>query len=338
MKKSLIIGIAVLFVVLVSGTAAAFAMEKEVEVRFSDRTDELQISGFYDTLSDALASEGQNVEQMKKQYTPSVPWDQKLGKDTKVTLTCNCEVTLKENGKEKGKFKTTAQTVEAFLQTQKVSVSKWDQVSPALNQKITNGMTISVEKVETKISKVVKTIPYQVKEEKDPELEEGKKVEKVKGKEGKEVYQVTTLYKNGKPVMKDGKPQIEKKLVSKVEPVDKVIKIGTKKEKEKDEDKDKDKNTQDEQGCKLMSGFEATAYEPSVGSKTATGHPVRRGVIAVDPSVIPLYSKVYVPGYGWGQALDTGGAIKGKIVDVFVESAAEARSWGRKHDLTHLSA
>ena len=53
-------------------------------------------------------------------------------------------------------------------------------------------------------------------------------------------------------------------------------------------------------------------------------------VIAVDPSVIPLGSKVYVEGYGYAVAADTGGAIKGNKIDVFFPSKSDAYRWGRK--------
>ncbi len=53
-------------------------------------------------------------------------------------------------------------------------------------------------------------------------------------------------------------------------------------------------------------------------------------VIAVDLSVIPLGSKVYVEGYGEAVAADTGGAIKGNRIDVFVPSEGDAQQFGRK--------
>ena len=53
-------------------------------------------------------------------------------------------------------------------------------------------------------------------------------------------------------------------------------------------------------------------------------------VIAVDPRVIPLGTKVYVEGYGYAIAADTGGAIKGNKIDVFFPSKSDAYRWGRK--------
>ena len=51
-------------------------------------------------------------------------------------------------------------------------------------------------------------------------------------------------------------------------------------------------------------------------------------MIAVDPSVIPLGTKVYVEGYGYAIAGDTGGSIKGNKIDVFFPTKAEAFRWG----------
>lgn len=67
---------------------------------------------------------------------------------------------------------------------------------------------------------------------------------------------------------------------------------------------------------------------------TSTGINLKRNpdakVIAVDPSIIPLGTKVYVEGYGYAIAGDTGGSIKGNKIDVFFPSKSEAYKWGRK--------
>ena len=77
----------------------------------------------------------------------------------------------------------------------------------------------------------------------------------------------------------------------------------------------------------------ATAY--TGGSYTAMGlRPVRDqsgiSTIAVDPSVIPLGTKVYIPGYGYAICSDTGGLIKGNIIDLYMNSEAESLNWGRR--------
>ncbi len=79
--------------------------------------------------------------------------------------------------------------------------------------------------------------------------------------------------------------------------------------------------------------MEATAY--TGGGITAMGLPVVRdpnglSTIAVDKSIIPLGSKVYVSGYGVAIASDTGGAIKGNIIDVYLNTYEECVQWGRR--------
>ncbi|MFK9092893.1 LysM peptidoglycan-binding domain-containing protein [Bacillus salipaludis] len=82
---------------------------------------------------------------------------------------------------------------------------------------------------------------------------------------------------------------------------------------------------------------QATAYTASCegcSGTTATGVDLIANqdakVIAVDPTVIPLGSKVYVEGYGVATAADTGGAIKGNRIDVFIPSEQDAINWGKK--------
>ena len=73
---------------------------------------------------------------------------------------------------------------------------------------------------------------------------------------------------------------------------------------------------------------DAVAY--FLPGKTALGVPVRKGVVAVDPKLIPLGTKLHVPGYGHSVAADVGVAIKGRIIDLWFPSTAKAREWGRR--------
>lgn len=90
------------------------------------------------------------------------------------------------------------------------------------------------------------------------------------------------------------------------------------------------------QARRLLS-LEATGYDPGpvdntrgwVGT-TKTGERARFGIVAVDPAVIPLGTRVYVEGYGPGLAADIGGAIKGPRIDLCFNSTHQARAWGRR--------
>jgi peptidoglycan DL-endopeptidase CwlO len=77
----------------------------------------------------------------------------------------------------------------------------------------------------------------------------------------------------------------------------------------------------------------ATGYspqEPGLNDHTATGMKAQRGVVAVDPSVIPLGTRVYVEGYGNAIAGDTGSAIKGNRIDLCFDTLAECNRYGRR--------
>jgi 3D (Asp-Asp-Asp) domain-containing protein/peptidoglycan hydrolase CwlO-like protein len=72
----------------------------------------------------------------------------------------------------------------------------------------------------------------------------------------------------------------------------------------------------------------ATGY--ALPGRTATGRPVGWGAVAVDPAVIPMGSRLGIPGYGLGVAADTGGAIQGARIDLWFPSVSEARAWGAR--------
>jgi len=72
----------------------------------------------------------------------------------------------------------------------------------------------------------------------------------------------------------------------------------------------------------------STGY--SLSGHTSTGIPVGWGVVAVDPTVIPLGTRLTIPGYGDGVAADTGSAVRGADIDLWFPTLAQARAWGRR--------
>jgi 3D (Asp-Asp-Asp) domain-containing protein len=79
-----------------------------------------------------------------------------------------------------------------------------------------------------------------------------------------------------------------------------------------------------------MNASAYTAYDDGNGHYTFGGNLVRKGIIAVDPTVIPLGTRVFIPGYGYAIADDIGGAIKGNKIDMAFESRSEALQFGRQ--------
>ncbi|MBU8696442.1 LysM peptidoglycan-binding and 3D domain-containing protein [Bacillus pumilus] len=122
--------------------------------------------------------------------------------------------------------------------------------------------------------------------------------------------------------------------VQKQEPVQKeqtTKKAAPKKETAKAESSSASQSVQKEM---TVTATAYTANDGGISGITATGVNLNKNpnakVIAVDPSVIPLGSKVYVEGYGEAIAADTGGAIKGNKIDVHVPSKSQAKNWGVK--------
>jgi 3D (Asp-Asp-Asp) domain-containing protein len=175
---------------------------------------------------------------------------------------------------------------------------------------------------------VDETIEYPVKYEFDRNLGRGR-VKKVQNGFDGELYQrFTVLHINGKPVLKSLLEERKKEVIPA------VFLMGP----------------QGFQGSRGAGSFErakvmtmeSTAYTPSAGRgsratfRTATGRRAAYGVVAVDPRVIPLGTLVFVEGYGFAIAADTGGAIKGNKIDVCIESYREAIQWGRRDVKVHI--
>lgn len=117
--------------------------------------------------------------------------------------------------------------------------------------------------------------------------------------------------------------KVGQKILEKVirHPIPEVVLVGTRQRASK-------LSGRSESGFNILKELTVVATEYVAGGTTATGVPAQPGVIAVDPSVIPLGTKVYIPGIGVVRAEDTGGAIKGERIDICVSSEATALQWG----------
>ncbi len=174
-------------------------------------------------------------------------------------------------------------------------------------------MTISLTSVTEKTTAETKEIPFKTIERANPKMALGTTKVVQEGQNG-----VSSLfYKN----VYHGSELIETKFVEEKVTVpvqNKIVEYGT---------------TGMIHGHAYTKQIQAkvTAYTPfdaGCNGITATGTTAKKGVIAVDPSVIPLGTRVYIPGYGVAVAQDTGGAIKGNRIDVCYMTKNEAFGWG----------
>lgn len=100
-----------------------------------------------------------------------------------------------------------------------------------------------------------------------------------------------------------------------------------------------DESQESNDGYQRRLVMEATAYtedDPGSTGYTASGHRLQRGMVAVDPDVIPLGTQLYIEGYGYAVADDTGGDIVGNRIDLAMDSTNEAINFGRRDVVVYV--
>lgn len=228
---------------------------------------------------------------------------------------------------EKETVWTTGGTVGDILAANDFNPKKTDKVSPAKKKEVTKKTEIKVTEVTQQTVVEEEMLNFKTKEKNNSKLEQGKEKVIQKGQNGTVEKTYDVVLENGKQVKKTEKSQ---KILKKAK--DKIVSVGTKAK----------PKTQTQSSTSAPSGgqtktMQATAYTADCAGcsgVTATGINLsanrHQKVVAVDPSVIPLGSRVWVSGYGEAVAGDTGGDIKGNRIDLHFPSKDAAYSFGRK--------
>jgi uncharacterized protein YabE (DUF348 family) len=240
-------------------------------------------------------------------------------------------VTVADGNKKKTVW-TASTTVGDFLKQQGITFDKWDRVEPGLNDYLHANNTVTIVRVKKVTDVVEEPKAFAVVIQKDPNLMEGEKRVLQEGRNGTVLRTYEAVYENGRQV---SKKLLEERTI--VEGQNKIIAEGTKKGNVQASAETAAATT----AAKSVRGRElfvtATAYTANCSGcsgTTATGINLHSrsntGIIAVDPGLIPLGSRVYVEGYGYAVAADTGGAIRGNRIDILMPSQSAAAQWGRK--------
>lgn len=221
-------------------------------------------------------------------------------------------IKFKHNNKTE-KLKVFPITVGEFLESNDIEVDKYDIVSPSTSTVMKTGTKITYKDVEYKVKTKEKPIKFKTKYIKDSSLKSGTKIVEVKGLTGEKDVTFKMKYIDGK--YKSNK--VLKSVTTKKSRT-KVIRIGT-------------KSTVKGKTYSKVYTMKAYAYHEYSGARGSYGLLCKKGTIAVDPNIIPLGTKLYVKGYGFAIANDTGGMIKGKTIDVYMNSNSQCNSWGVKN-------
>lgn len=205
-------------------------------------------------------------------------------------------------------------TVEENLILNEIAFDEDDEISPGLSSKVTEKTSIKVDEVHYDVKEKKETVEAVDRVILDPSLTSGVQ-ETSEGNDGEGVFTYTTRYVNGKD---KGTEREVKEWIT--EPHDNVLRLGT-------------SATGNSGEYIVTKTFTAntTAYTAGAGARGALGQTVHVGTCAVDPGFVSLRSELWVEGYGYAFANDTGGAVKGNVVDLYMSSRGQCVSWGRRN-------
>jgi uncharacterized protein YabE (DUF348 family) len=223
-------------------------------------------------------------------------------------------VVLEVGGTFHKTLRTRARTVSELLAAEEVRLGPQDYVKPAPETPISRDLTVAVVRVYDEYYVEETAIPFQERWEPDPLMEIDLREVTRAGREGAKRQRIRVRYENDREVARVA----EEEWVARP-PVDRIINYGTKIVLRTLETPDGPITYWRKIRVLATSYSASTAGVPVTASYygfTRLGEPARKGVVAVDPRVIRLRQPVYVPGYGLGIAGDTGGAIKGRRIDL----------------------
>lgn len=258
------------------------------------------VEGFLEE-NDIEFSEGDYVSQPLTAY---------ISDGMKIKIDHATDFKITADGKTK-KYRTLANTVSEALKDKNVKVGKNDIVEPGLDELLTKDMKIVIKRVKIKEETKEEKIEFKTVTKDDSSLDEGTTKVVTEGVEGKAKVTYKVTYVDG---VESSRSEISRETLTAA--VDKVVANGTR---------------INFDGQSYSRKLVVKAYAYTGGGTTAMGTRARVGEIAVDPSVIPLGSEVYIEGVGARRAEDTGGNIVGNTIDIYMGSNAECISWGARY-------
>ncbi len=272
----------------------------------------------------------------------NVELNDKLKDDMKIEIYRAFPVTVVQKG-EKTLYKTTKHTVGEALIEIGLNAKETDKMTPGFHDELSAFDEITFAKIEEKVVDVTEEIPYESKETVNKSLASGQKKLIQTGKAGEKEVSYKVLYEDGVEISRE---IITEKVIA--EPIAQIKEVGPSKKIDYYQIASSGSIQTSRSGNLSYSRVitaNATAYDASSCGKapshpaygiTATGARATKGIVAVDPSVIPLGTKLYIETvdgsyvYGTCIAADTGGAIRGNRIDLCYDTRGEAIKFGRK--------
>lgn len=295
------------------------ALRKEVTIRTPDRT--VRMVTYRHTVREVLQQAGVSVAPSDEVDPPP---GARVGEGMTIVVRPAVGVTLIADGRVRS-VRTTAGTVAELLARQGLRVRPTDKVYPAPEAVLAAGATVRVIRIEHRMVAERLAVPYEVRTLRDAAAPRGLLRVVRAGREGlrERLWRVTLA--DGAVV---ARTLVGERVVR--PPMDRIISVGT---------------VVHVASRGPFAGHEvlemlATAYAPfccpGVDGITSTGMRAGYGVVAVDPRVIPLGSRLFIDGYGYAVAGDVGGRIKGLRIDLGFDTTREARRFGVRRVRVYL--
>lgn len=299
---------------LIAGSATAVSAYKTITL---DVDGEQQVvKGFqFGTIEELLKERGIQVGK-EDLVQPSVT--NALQEGTKITVKHALAITIQDGANQPVALLTQANTVAEVLASQQIELQEADRVNLDQNARLQSGDQIIITRRTQEVQVAEEAVPFQTERQPDANLYTGTTKVLTPGVEGKATIKTTVIYENGKEVDRKQEREVAQA------PVNQVVAYGT---------KNRPVVVASRSGANFTASkvlnMQASAYSMP-GQRTATGTITGHGTIAVDPNVIPLGTKMYIEGYGYGVACDVGGAIKGNRIDMHFDTYEQAIQFGRR--------
>ncbi|OLO27442.1 hypothetical protein BTR23_20270 [Alkalihalophilus pseudofirmus] len=308
----------------------SISWKKAKEVHIVINGDERQLWTTAENV-EGLVSELQLTVKEHDKIIPSL--NTEIQPEMNVTYESAFMVRVKSDGEEHEVW-TTSTTVADFLERESITLGELDRVEPALEEELNSEEDIKVVRVEKVTDVVEEAVAFATVTRNDSSLQKGNEKVVETGQNG-------LVEKHYEVILEDGKEVSRELLKTETtrDSKDRVVAVGTRQPTPTVSrgSSPSTSQTSTSSGSGRTMTVTATAYTANCSGCsgiTATGINLNNNrnmkVIAVDPNVIPLGSRVHVEGYGEAIAGDTGGAIRGNKIDVHVPTKSEAYRWGSR--------
>lgn len=333
-NRQLFLAAGLCLIFLVIGVTTAFNAKKDVTVYVNGNTvaelsskgnQEIVNARLSDRIYDVLTEEGLPTGD---DYEIDVDLNKQIKDVDEINIKKKAEGVISVDGVST-LFKSAANTVEDVIKENELEVKADDIVEPALTTALTTDIQeVKITRVTYGEEKGEGEIPFETENQETSSMAKG--VEKVitEGVNGKEAFTDKITYHDG---VEFSRERIETQVIE--EPVKKVVEVGTNVGNVGNGGDGGSPYGNEEGGVPTGRSFIAncTAYTHT-GNPTASGvMPVAGVTVAADPSVFPLGTRIYIPYFNNTFIVqDTGGAVKGNVIDIFMDTYDECVQFGRR--------